>query len=43
MQDKFNDTKTSIFIPIHLDIINQIKKDVLGLHTTFWLNRNTQK
>ena len=33
----------SIFIPITPDIVSNIQKDALSLHSTFWINKSKAK
>lgn len=35
-----SNSSASIFNPIHSDVVNSIQKDVLSLHSTFWVNNN---
>jgi len=32
--------QSSIFNPIHSDVLISIQKDVLSLHSAFWINNN---
>ena len=43
MQENGMTDPTPIFTPIHSDTISQIRKDVLSLHSAFWLNNNKQQ
>ena len=40
MQSKLNTDPNLIFTPIHSEIANNIRKDTLCLHSTFWVNGN---